>query len=114
MYRWVEGSAILDYSHSWRSWEAYTDTTDFADAFTAVLDAHSHDVDALAHAVEQFLLGAAVDRGVVVKHELKRAANPNKMLKSLAPWFTEDCRLAKKAYKLAARQFGRASPDAKT
>jgi alkaline phosphatase len=48
----VEGASISDYSHSWRSWEALTDTTAFADAFTAVLDAHSHDVDALALAVE--------------------------------------------------------------
>jgi hypothetical protein len=50
---------------------------------------------------------------VVVKKVLKAAANPNKLHKSLAPWFTEECRAAKLAYKLAATTFGRLSPEAK-
>jgi hypothetical protein len=42
-----------------------------------------------------------------VKKVLKAAANPNKLHKSLAPWFTEDCRAAKLAFKQAAKSFGR-------
>jgi hypothetical protein len=113
VYRWVEGSSLTDYSSSWVSWCKRTDTPEFADAFAAVVDSHQHDVDALATAVESFLLTEAIAWGVVTKQEIKAAANPNKLRKSLAPWFSEACREAKKAYKLAAKRFGRTSIEAK-
>jgi hypothetical protein len=49
----------------------------------------------LATAVESFLLDEALSLGVVVKQQIKPAANPNKRFKSLAPWFSEECRAAK-------------------
>lgn len=85
MYRWVEGTRLTDYSHSWRAWQQYTDTAAFVSAFNAVIDSHPDDVDALATAVESFLLSEAIAKGVVVQQRIKTAANPNKRFKSLAP-----------------------------
>jgi hypothetical protein len=50
---------------------------------------------------------------VVKKSVIRTAANPNKLHKSLAPWFSEDCRAAKLAYKVAIKRFGRHSTEAK-
>jgi hypothetical protein len=50
---------------------------------------------------------------VVKKSIIRPAANPNKQHKSLAPWFDEDCRAAKIAYKDATKKYGRSSPEAK-
>lgn len=52
-------------------------------------------MDALGTAVESFLLSEALAKGVVVQQQIKTAANPNKRFKSLAPWFSEECRAAK-------------------
>jgi hypothetical protein len=78
-----------------------------------VVDATHSSVDALATAVESFLLTQAVLLGVVKKSVVKTASNPNKLHKSLAPWFTEVCRAAKIAYKVAKKRFGRHSQEAK-
>ncbi len=114
VYRWVEGSNLADYSHSWRAWNRYTDSPGFASEFEALIDAHSGDLDELAAAVESFLLRNALAAGVVTKQYRFVAANPNKQLKQLAPWFTEECRSAKHAYKAAVKQFGRQSAEATT
>jgi hypothetical protein len=47
VYRWVDGSSLADYSHTWRAWNTHTDTSEFAAAFTAVLDTHVGDLDIL-------------------------------------------------------------------
>ncbi len=112
VYRWVDGTNLADYSHSWRAWNRYSDSPGFASEFEAVIDAHAHDLDALASAVESFLLREAKLAGVVTEQRRFVAANPNKQLKQLAPWFTEECRAAKHAYKAAAKQFGRRSEEA--
>jgi hypothetical protein len=56
VYRWVDGSSLADYSHTWRAWNRHTDTTEFAAAFTAVLDTHVGDVELLSSRVEIFFL----------------------------------------------------------
>ncbi len=78
VYRWVDGTSLADYSHSWRSWNAHTDSPDFAAEFTAIIDSHVGDIESLATAVEQFLLRHAVQCGVVVRQERFVASNPNK------------------------------------
>ena len=95
VYRWVDGTSLADYSHSWRAWNRYTDSPGFAGEFDAIIDAHAHDLDALASAVESFLLREAQLAGVVTEQRRFVAANPNKQLKQLAPWFNEECRAAK-------------------
>jgi hypothetical protein len=52
--------------------------------------------DVRAAQVEAFLLEEAILAGVVKKIELREPPNPNKWGKNLAPWFSEDCREAKK------------------
>ncbi len=56
VYRWVDGTNLADYSHSWRAWIRYSDSPSFASEFEAVIDANAHDLDALATAIESFLL----------------------------------------------------------
>ena len=63
--------------------------------------------------VEQFLLDKACEVGVVRKVELSNPTNPNKWGKTLAPWFTEECREARKARTRAIRGHGRDSEQAK-
>ncbi len=103
VYRWVDGTNLADYSHSWREWNRYSDSPTFASEFEAVIDANAHDLDSLAAAVESFLLREAQSAGVVTQQRRFVAANPNKQLKQLAPWFTEECRTAKLAYKTTVK-----------
>jgi hypothetical protein len=49
-----------------------------------------------AAAVEQFILQEAVLAGVVRKITLSAPRNPNKWGKTLAPWFSDKCREAKR------------------
>jgi hypothetical protein len=49
-----------------------------------------------AAAVENFLLEEAVQAGVVRKIKISSPKNPNKWGKTLAPWFTDACRDAKR------------------
>jgi hypothetical protein len=58
------------------------------------------------------LIEEAVLAGVVKKVELKAPKNPNKWGKTLAPWFTEECREAKKAVYEAKKVHGRGSDEA--
>ncbi len=103
VYRWVEGTNLADYSHSWRAWNRYTASLGFASEFEAVIDAHTGDLDELTAAVESFLLRNALAAGVVTKQHRFVAANPNKQHKQLAPWFNEECRAGKHAYKAAVK-----------
>jgi hypothetical protein len=52
--------------------------------------------DDRATSVEDFILQEAVLAGVVKKYTISTPRNPNKWGKTLAPWFTEDCRAAKR------------------
>ena len=63
--------------------------------------------------VEQFLLDKACELGVVRRVEFSNPTNPNKWGKTLAPWFTEECREAKRARARAVREHGRDSEEAK-
>ena len=58
-----------------------------------------------AAAVESFLLKEAVSAGVVKEIKITSPKNPNKWGKTLAPWFTEKCREAKR--EMARRSHGR-------
>jgi hypothetical protein len=103
VYRWVDGTSLSDYSTSWVAWSEHTAKPAFGAAFNEVLSSNPTDVDALSLAVENFLLNEAIGVGVVVKQTIKAAANPNRKYKSLAPWFDEECRAAKHAYKLSVK-----------
>jgi hypothetical protein len=63
--------------------------------------------DARAHAVEKYILDNAVAAGVVKEITIRQPKNPNKWGKKLAPWFTEECREAKKTLAEAKRNHGK-------
>jgi hypothetical protein len=59
--------------------------------------------DDRAAAVENFILQEAVNAGVVKEIVITSPKNPNKWGKTLAPWFTEECREAKRNMARAKR-----------
>lgn len=103
VYQWVSGTCLSDYATSWQKWRAHTDSQDFAGKFQAIIDTWHSDVDTLSAKVENFLLCEALDCNVVKKVELKAVANPNRLYKTLAPWFDESCREAKRAYRVCVK-----------
>jgi hypothetical protein len=60
-----------------------------------------------AAAVESFILEEAVSVGVVKEINLTVPRNPNKWGKTLAPWYTEQCREAKREMAMARRTHGK-------
>jgi hypothetical protein len=60
-----------------------------------------------AAAVENFLLQEAVAAGVVKKIQITAPRNPNKWGKTLAPWFNDACRNAKRAMAMTIREYGK-------
>ena len=60
-----------------------------------------------AAAVETFLLQEAVTAGVVREITISVPKNPNKWGKTLAPWFTDACRDAKREMHWAMKIYGR-------
>ncbi len=109
VYTWVgHGGRDAD-APSWRDWEALGDDASFIERFEMVLQGADSDAAAPVPRVEQFLLAEAVALGVVVKRTVSPSVNPNRVDKHLAPWFTEDCRSARKEYKAMARRHGRQS-----
>jgi hypothetical protein len=67
--------------------------------------------DIRAARVEAFLLQEAVLAGVVCKIEVIQPRNPNKWTKTLAPWFTDECRTAKKHLHAMKRLHPSSHPD---
>ena len=63
--------------------------------------------DDRAAAVERFLLHEAVGAGVVREIKISSSRNPNKWGKTLAPWFTEECREARREMAKSRREYGR-------
>jgi hypothetical protein len=57
--------------------------------------------------VENFILQEAVGAGVVKEIKVTTPRNPNKWGKTLAPWFNEQCREAKRAMGSARKIHGK-------
>jgi hypothetical protein len=57
--------------------------------------------------VEEFLLQEAISAGVVREIKVTVPKNPNKWGKTLAPWYTDTCRAAKRDMALARREYGK-------
>ena len=82
----------------------YTGSEDFKTKFTELVADTSRSNTERATAVENFLLSEAVTAGVVKEITITSPKNPNKWGKTLAPWFNEKCREAKRAMANARRQ----------
>jgi hypothetical protein len=57
--------------------------------------------------VEKLILDEAVTAGVVKKLNITTPRNPNKWGKTLAPWFNEECREAKREMGKMKREYGK-------
>jgi hypothetical protein len=60
-----------------------------------------------ATTVEKYILEQAVQAGVVKRTTLTTPRNPNKWGKTLAPWFSDKCREAKKDRARLQRLYGK-------
>jgi hypothetical protein len=67
----------------------------------------ANDNDARAAQIETFLLAEAQRAGVVTATSQRTHKNPNKWAKQLAPWFNENCRNARAAFRAASRIHGK-------
>ena len=64
--------------------------------------------------MEDFILQEAVLAGVVKEIKISTPRNPNKWGKTLAPWFTEDCRAAKREMQKARKIYGKGNTHSTT
>ena len=108
-YKWVEGTSVFNYIDSAVTWQEHTNQQSFKDALLTVVGDPALDNDQRSRAVEEFFLREAAAAGVVRKVVSWSPRNPNKWGKTLAPWFTEECRVAKRALVDARKKYGRAS-----
>jgi hypothetical protein len=69
--------------------------------------------DERAAAVEALLLQEAVRAQVVKEIKITAPKNPNKWGKTLAPWFTETCREAKREMARTRRECSKEDPRSK-
>ena len=96
IYKWDEGTCVSNYADAASKWKHYTESEAFQAKFSELVDDVSITNDIRAARVEAFLLDEALAAGVVKKVEMKEPKNPNKWGKTLAPWFTDECREAKR------------------
>ena len=85
----------------------YTGSAEFITKFSALVANKTISNTDRAAAVEDFIIQEAVNAGVVREITLTSPRNPNKLGKTLAPWFTEQCREAKREMARARRTYGR-------
>jgi hypothetical protein len=107
MYRWIEGTRVNNYATSAKVWLEFTQRPAFVENLQTLINDQEKSNEDRAAAVEEFILEAATTAGVVKKITLTRPKNPNKWGKTLAPWFNEECREAKKGLAEAKRNFGK-------
>jgi hypothetical protein len=106
MYRWIPGECLKEYSESATRWKSHTSSTEFANAFKATAAKFDDDNDKRATEIEKFMLTEAEKAGVIKKTPPRSHKNPNKWAKHLAPWFNEQCRNARAAYRSALNTHG--------
>ncbi len=63
--------------------------------------------DERAAAVEEYILNQAITAKVVKEIKIMTPKNPNKWGKTLAPWFNEECREARKSLAAAKKLYGK-------
>jgi hypothetical protein len=106
-YRWIHGDHLKEYGTSAMKWKAHTSTQEFADAFRATTAEFANNNDKRAAAIETFMLEEATKAGVIKVTPPRSQKNPNKWAKHLAPWFNENCRNAREAYRATYRAQGK-------
>jgi hypothetical protein len=107
IFKWVEGTNIQNYAQSAQTWTEYTSKVEFTAKFKTLVENTTLSNDERAEAVEEFLLQEAISAGVVKEIKVTVPRNPNKWGKTLAPWYTETCRAAKRDMAMARREHGK-------
>jgi hypothetical protein len=82
--------------HSAHKWQEFTGKPEFMEKFTAAVRDKQKSNEDRAAAVEKLVLEQAIEAGVVKKIQITQPRNPNKWGKTLAPWFNDTCREAKR------------------
>ena len=72
----------------------------------------AEDNDRRAEKIEEFLIAEAVKAEVMTKKTITANNNPNKWEKTLAPWYNEECREAKRHLLHCRHTHGSTSPPA--
>ena len=85
----------------------YTSTTTFVTAFEDIMQNHADEYEKRAAAVEEFFITEARKAGVIKISKSHKYKNPNRLEKQLAPWFSEECAIARSTYKHTKKQLGR-------
>jgi hypothetical protein len=90
-----------------RKWKEHTATQEFAGAFKNVCEQYKEDNETRSIKLEEFLIEQALAVGVARRKIPRIAANPNRWAKHLAPWYNDQCREAKRQYKLCKKVKGK-------
>jgi hypothetical protein len=56
VYKWMEGSQVSDYANSAKSWQAFTQKTDFLKALETLITSTDKNNDDRAAAVEEYIV----------------------------------------------------------
>jgi hypothetical protein len=94
-----------------RKWKEHTATQEFAGAFKNVCEQYKEDNETRSIKIEEFLIEQALAVGVARRKIPRIAANPNRWAKHLAPWYNDQCREAKRQYKLCKKGKGKKHRD---
>jgi hypothetical protein len=97
-----------------RKWKEHTATQEFAGAFKNVCEQYKEDNETRSIKIEEFLIEQALAVGVARRKIPRIAANPNRWAKHLAPWYNDQCREAKRQYKLCKKVKGKKHRDTLT
>ena len=95
-YRWDVGATIDDQIAGIKRWKEHTNTEAFQQGMDAITGDPELTNEQKTTRMEQYLLEAGEQAGVVRECKLQPPLNPNRWGKHLAPWFDGACREAKK------------------
>ena len=87
-------------------WSFHSAQAPFIQELDRIIGDCSMSLDEVIKHLDSFLLREARRAGVVREAKSYKPHNPNQVCKSLAPWFTESCKLARKSFLLAKRSDG--------
>ena len=105
---------MREYGDSAKKWKEHSSTDEFIEQFTAIASNTSVNNEDRAAQVEAFLIDEAVKAGAIQRIEITRAKNPNRWVKDMAPWFTEECKKYKKEMRHVRKTNGNDSTEADT
>ena len=111
IYKWNEGTNISNYGKSAQIWTAHTQEATFIEGMQTIIQDTNLNNNRRATAMEEYIIKEAIDIGVVKEIKISHPKNPNKWGKTLAPWFNDECREAKKRLAQAKRTYDKGNAN---